>query len=47
MHNKEILFITPYFRGVRGNVTTTKRIKDGYEEKGYQVTVFPYAEGRS
>jgi hypothetical protein len=42
---RNILFITPYFNGSRGNVTTTLRIKEGYEKQGYSVSVFAYAEG--
>lgn len=42
---KKILFLTPYFNGSRGNVTTTLRIKEGYEKQGYSVLIFAYAEG--
>jgi hypothetical protein len=42
---RDILFITPYFTGSRGNVTTTLRIKEGYEKQGHSVSIFAYAEG--
>jgi hypothetical protein len=45
MDIKRILFITPYFQGSRGNVTTTLRITEGYREQGFQISIFAYAEG--
>lgn len=47
MFKKKILFLTPYYKGARGNVTTTKRICSAYEREGSEVTVFPYAEGKT
>lgn len=40
-----ILFISPYELGARGNVTTTRRIVEGYRERGYSVKVFSYEQG--
>ncbi|WP_190238693.1 hypothetical protein [Salipaludibacillus neizhouensis] len=40
-----IAFVTPFDKAGRGNVTTTRRIKEGYEKRGYPVRSFAYNEG--
>lgn len=44
-NDKAIAFITPFDKVGRGNVTTTRRIKEGYEKRGHLVRTFAYNEG--
>jgi|GEM_PF-6427127 len=44
---KKITFLTPYFSGARGNVTTSLRIVEGYRKEGFEVQIFAYTEGGS
>lgn len=47
MRKESILFLTPYAEGARGNVTTTLRLKKGYEQAGLNVSIFAYTEESS